>query len=76
MKNDLRPSYIERKYLERRRTGWCKVCRQWDLLIDDTCFDCLGLRLTKRLSGVDRILEKDEMEQLIRDPYAYLKKDM
>ena len=31
------------------RVGYCKMCRQWDVLSkDDSCFECLGLTLPQK----------------------------
>jgi hypothetical protein len=40
---------IYEQYKQYFRLGWCKICRQWDVLSDKyICFSCLGLTLKQK----------------------------
>ncbi len=53
-KSDL--GYVERQFRDYFTTGYCKACRQWDVLLlpKRLCFDCLDLRLTSQSSRPDK----------------------
>ena len=44
---------VERQFRERIGLGYCKACREWDVLIlpKRLCFDCLKLRLRDIYDG-------------------------